>query len=143
MSNCALNNAGIKLEDVNINDVRFEQFVQTVEGVLEGFDNGEYTIQTVASIIFSACDKIADLFEKKNHVDCVVTSEYVLPLISEDEAYMEFEKRVRFLLDVYKREGYKNYFYRDLIITCEELEKNVKPKGYVKTLINSMKKADR
>lgn len=133
MSNCSGIKQYIRMEDIENEEYRLDEFVKSIKGALIGREDEEYSVQNFAFIINVACNKVSDLFKK--YEDIVVTSDYVLPLSSENEAYAAFEDSVfSFYSDYENGIIDKELLYRKLVIAYDYLTKSIKPKEYVKTL---------
>ncbi len=133
MSDCSGIKKYIRLEELESEEYRLDEFVKSIKEALEGRESEECSVQNFAFIVRVACNKVSDLFKK--YEDVVITSEYVLPLCEEKEAYKIFEECVFSFYSDYENEMMnEELLYRKLIIAHDHLTNSIKPKGYVKTL---------
>lgn len=123
------------LENFNIQQQRVDMFFMTIENVFQKFENGEFDINSCGFMIKSAFDKVSDLFET-DYEDCVVTSAYIPSLISEEEAYLYFENTIQTIFEEYKNGLHESIFYRNLVMACKNLDRDLQPKGYAKVKTN-------
>ena len=95
------------------NEERFEEFLRTINGAIDSFQNKRYSKEAFAYIVSVACNNISDLYEADLASD---ESTLEIPeFLNEEKAYADFEKAVKDSTDQYNKSVIDGSgFYQDV-----------------------------